>query len=60
VQSLLQGKRSKYYMLCTCVFVDLVIQRAMRMLRIAMWSVRLYKIVSHYLIKGTIFENKSC
>jgi hypothetical protein len=58
VQSLLQGKGNKYYMLCTCVFVDLVIQHAMRMLRTAMWSVRLYEIVSHYLINGTIFENK--
>jgi len=40
------------------VFLALVVQHAVHMRRIVMWPVQLYNIFPHYLINGTIFENK--
>jgi hypothetical protein len=45
-----------------CVFLAVCIQNAKRMHRIkliiSLWPVRLYNILPHYLINGTIFEKK--
>ena len=40
--------------MCVCVFVTLVIQHAMRMRHIVMWSVPLCNIFQQCLINGTI------
>jgi len=58
---LLQWKGNKYYIFCMCVCVAWLssMQSACELLYSHLFPLRLYYIIPHYLIKGSIFGNNT-